>query len=113
MISSGAASDPQLGLLVALSASSLLTLLGDGYTTMIALQNGFVEGNPIAKWLFKKIGQSFTLFAESVALLFIIGAISNYDLNMAYMFAGIMTAGEAYMCIRNYRLLKASGISLK
>ncbi len=113
MISSAVASDPQLALLLALSASSLLTLLGDGYTTMIALQHGFVEGNPIAKWLFKKIGQQATLFVEGVGLLFAIGAISNYDLNMAYMFAGIMTAGEGYMCVRNYRLLKKSNISLK
>jgi len=113
MISSGAASDPQLVLLFALSASSLLAFLGDGYTTMIGLQHGFKEGNPIARWLFKKIGQSGTLFVESVALLFAIGAISNYDLNAAYAFAGIITAGEAVMFIRNYRLLKKAKISLK
>jgi hypothetical protein len=113
MISSGVASDPQLALLVVLSLTSVLTLMGDGYTTMIALQRGFVEGNPIAKWLFGKIGQQWTLLVESVALLFAIGAISNYNLNMAYTFASIFTAGEAYMCVRNYRLLKKSNISLK
>src|SRR5258708_1812319 len=113
MISSGAASDPQLVLLAALSLTSLAALLGDGYTTAIALQHGFVEGNPIARWLFKKVGQSFTLFAEGVALLFAIGMISNYDLNAAYAFAGIITAGEAVMVIRNYKLLKKAKISLK
>jgi hypothetical protein len=113
VISSAAASGAQLGLLLALCATSLLTLLGDGYTTMIGLQHGFVEGNPLAKWLFKKIGQSFTLFLEGTVLLFAIGAISNYDLNAAYVFAGILTAGEAAMCVRNYKLLKKSNISLK
>lgn len=113
MISSGAASDPQLALLVALSLSSLLALLGDGYTTAVALQHGFVEGNPVARWLIKKVGQSFTLFAEGVALLFAIGAISNYDLNAAYLFAGVLTASEGVMFLRNYLKLKKSNISLK
>ncbi len=113
MISSGVASDPQLAALIVLSLTSVATLLGDGYTTMVALQHGFVEGNPVARWLFKKIGQSFTLFAEAVVALFAIGAISNYNLNAAYLFAGILTAGEGAMFLRNYLKLKKSNISLK
>lgn len=113
MISSGAASDSQLALLVLLSATSLLTFLGDGYTTMVGLQHGFTEGNPLSRWLFKKIGQPLTLFVEAVAVLFAIGAVSNYDLNASYAFAGIITAGEAVMCVRNYLLLKKAKISLK
>ena len=112
MISSGAASAPQLGLLAALCATSLLTFLGDGYTTSVGLANGLTEGNPVSRWLFKKIGQSLTLFIEAVALLFSIGAISNYDLNASYVFAGIITAGEAAMCVRNYLTLKKAKISL-
>lgn len=113
MISSGAASDSQLALLVALSASSLLTILGDGYTTIVGLQHGFTEGNPIARWLFKKIGQPLTIFVSAVSVLFLIGLISNYDLNASYAFAGIITAGEAAMVIRNYMMLKKNKISLK
>jgi hypothetical protein len=113
MISSGAASGPQIAVLAALSASTLLSFLGDSYTTMVGLQHGLTEGNPISRWLFKKIGQAGTYFAEAVALLFAIATISNYDLNAAYLFAGIVTAGEAVMVVRNYRLLKARKISLK
>jgi hypothetical protein len=113
MISSGVATDPQLFALLALSATALGTLLGDGYTTMVGLQHGFEEGNPVSRWLFKKIGLPWTLFTQGVALLFLIGAISNYDLNASYVFAGILTAGEAVMCVRNYLMLKKAKISLK
>lgn len=113
MISSGAASDVQIGLLALLSLSALGAVMGDAYTTMVGLQHGFVEGNPLMKWLFKKVGQSFAAFLSAVAVLFLGGLISNYDLTSAYTFLGIITAGEGFQAIRNWRKLKASKISLK
>lgn len=113
MISSGAASDAQLVALMGISAAFLASMLGDGYTTMIGLQHGFQEGNPVSRWLFKKIGESWTVFAQAVTGLFVIGAVSNYDLNTSYVVGGILAAGELVMVVRNYLMLKKANISLK
>ena|SRR2546423_7953901 len=113
MISSGVASDGQIGLLAVLSLAALVSVLGDSYTTMIGLQHGFVEGNPVVKWLFKKVGQSFAAFLSAVLVLFLGGLISNYDLMSSYVFFGIVTAGETFQTVRNYLKLRASKISLK
>lgn len=113
MISSDTASSVQIGILAVLSLTALLTFLGDAYTTMIALQHGFVESNPVMRFLFKKLGQPFANFVTAVFILFMGGLISAYTLNGAYLYFGIMTIAEGIRTFLNYRLLKAAKISLK
>ena len=113
MISAGAASSGQIGIFAVLCLIAVLATLGDFYTTMIALQHGFTEMNPLNRWLFKKIGQQWTAFIEIVFALFLAGAISNYSLSAGYVFVGGLCAIEIAMCIRSYFLLKKSNISLK
>jgi len=113
MISSSAASDAQIGVLALLSLVTLLAILADGYTTSVALKNGFVEQNPIARWLFKKIGQPLTLFLDGVAILFLAGLFSNYTLKGAYTFLGVVGGAEIFFATRNYLRLKKQKISLK
>jgi hypothetical protein len=98
--------------LAGLCTSSLLTVLGDGYTTMIGVQHGFVEGNPIMKFLFSKIGQSLSIFLSAVAVLGIGAVIAAHNLDAGYMYLGIVFAGEGIMVVRNYLKLKAAKISL-
>lgn len=90
----------------------LLAIIGDGITTMIGLgaNKGFVEGNPVMRWLFGKVGQSFACWLSGVVYL-LIGAIIGSKVWLAGMlYAGIVAAGEAYFTIKNYLLLKKLGI---
>lgn len=93
----------------------LLAIIGDGITTMIGLgaNKGFVEGNPIARWMFSKVGQSLTIWISAVAYL-LVGAFiggANWAAGMTY--AGIVAAGEIYFAVKNYLLLKKLGIPIK
>ena len=92
----------------------LLAIIADGITTMIGLgaNKGFVEGNPIARWMFSKVGQSLTIWLGGVAYL-LIGLIIGTKVWAAGMvYAGIVAAGEIYFAVHNYLLLKKLGIKL-
>lgn len=104
----------QTAILLLLTLGAIVTTLGDFYTTMIALQHGFTEMNPLNRWLFKKIGQPLTAFIELAAVLFLTAILAaKFSVHAAYAYAIGLTAVETVMCVRNYRLLKAAKISLK
>jgi len=102
----------QAFMVFASGAAATLALLADNYTTMIALQHGFSEGNPIIKWLFKKVGTSFTAFLTGDSMLIAGAAMTNYGADQAAMFFGIIAVGESVRALLNYRKLKAAKISL-
>jgi hypothetical protein len=79
--------------------------LGDCYYTGIGLSKGLVEGNPLNRWLFKKIGQALTTFIEMVAVTFIGGFIAAKSCPAAATFWGIIAVTETVMVIRNRKLL--------
>jgi hypothetical protein len=113
MILPANASDAQVGVVALLCLVTVLSLLADAYTTMIGLEHGMVEGNPIMKWLFKKVGLSFATFLSSAVVLFIGGFLSNFGLEYSDAYFGIVAAGEGIRALLNYRKLKALKISLK
>lgn len=90
----------------------LLAIIGDGITTMIGLgaNKGFVEGNPIMRWLFSKVGQSFATWLSGAAYLFIGLLIGSKVWLAGMIYSGVVAAGEAYYAIKNYLLLKKLGI---
>lgn len=93
-------------------AAATLALLADNYTTMIALQHGMVEGNPLIRWMFKKVGTSFTAFLCGGTILIAGAAMTNYGAAKAATFFGIIAVGEGIRALLNYRKLKALKISL-
>lgn len=100
------------GYLFAEAAYACLAAVADQYTTMIGLQHGLTEMNPINKFLFAKIGQPLTAFIEGVAMLFSGIGLSVWSPKAAFVFFGIIAAEETAMAVRNYLLLKKSKISL-
>jgi hypothetical protein len=108
---SGYPAGPWLGFFLA-CAYAILVVLGDSITTMIGLGKGDVEGNFIERWLFKKVGSSFATFLTGVLFLFSAAAIANANLKAGFLYVGIVSAGETYQTIKNYRLLKKQGIKL-
>jgi hypothetical protein len=99
--------------LAVLCFTTLLTVLGDAYTTMIGLEHGFVEGNPVMKFLFAKIGQSLSAFLSAVAVLGVGAVIAAHNLNAGYVYFGVVSVGEGVRTLLNYLKLKAAKISLK
>ena len=95
------------------AAAFLAFYLADCYTTMIGLSKGWVEANPLNRWLFKKISFSLTCWLEGVIVLIAGAAIFNYGAKFSMLFYGAIAAGEAVISLRNYLKLKKAGISLK
>ena len=88
-------------------------VVADGYTTAIGLQHGLVEGNPVMRWLFKKVGTAFSTFLVGGTVL-IAGAFwTNFGAGPAELFYGGIGAGLAFQSFLNYRKLKKAKISLK
>ena|SRR5271170_449996 len=96
-------------------AAGIGTILGDGITTMIGLgaNKGFIESNPIARWMFSKLGQSLTIWLGGAAYLFT--GLGIYTVNHAagFVYAGVVAAAELYFFLHNYFLLKKLNIPLK
>lgn len=88
--------------------------IGDIVTTMIGLgaNKGFKEGNPIARWMFSKFGESLTGWMTTVAYIFLglFFVTKNYAAGMMYI--GAVAASETFFTIKNYLLLKKLGIKL-
>lgn len=92
-----------------------VSYVADCYTTQVGLQHGFKEGGFVTKnlmklkWLNLQLGQ--VLFGGAV--LWFGAYLTSYGAAKAATYFGIVGAGEAVQAFRNYRLLKASKISLK
>jgi hypothetical protein len=99
-------------ILFLLMSCGVVAIVADGITTMKGLgaNKGFIEGNPIARWMFAKIGESLTVWLGGVLYLLaglIIGT-NNWAAGMVY--CGLVTAAETYFAIHNYLLMKKLGI---
>lgn len=103
----------QVAGLAALSLTTLLTALADGYTTMIGTEHGDAEKNPLMKWLFSKLGQQLTLFLTTGGVLFGGAIIAAHSMAGGYTYFGVMTVARGIRAFLNYRLLKKQKISLK
>ncbi len=97
-----------------LIAYEIVAIVGDGITTMVGLgaNKGFVEANPLMKFLFAKIGQSLTCWLSAVACCFISLGFAAANYKSGLVVAGVIAAGETFMVIKNYLLLKKLGIKL-
>ena len=80
---------------------------------MVGIQHGDAEKNPIMKWLFAKLGQQFTLFLTTGAILFAGAIILAHSREAGYTFFGVMSVLRSIRAVLNYRLLKKQKISLK
>jgi hypothetical protein len=92
----------------------IAAVLGDSITTMIGLaaNKGFTESNPIARWMFAKIGQSLSCFLSGAVYLFTALIFVSHNYVAGMVFTGAVAAAETYYAIHNYLLLKKLGISL-
>lgn len=86
-------------------AWALVAILGDSYYTGIGLAKGFVEGNPISRWLFKKVGMALTTFIGAVVVMIIGTIFSTQGYVYGDLFLAIVAAAETYMVYRNRKLL--------
>lgn len=96
----------------------VLAYLADCYTTMIGTQNGLAEKAFVTKNLMKlvkKFNWNLQLLQTlaGAAVLFAGAFLTNDGVAPAVAYFGIVGAAEAFQAYRNYRLLKASKISLK
>jgi hypothetical protein len=109
----GGMTDGQVITAFALAVAAGGSLLADAYTTMIGLQHGLTEGNPLMRLLFKKVGLPFATFLSGSFTLILGAALSSYSVYATDAFFGIVLGVEIPVVLRNYRLLKAAKISLK
>jgi hypothetical protein len=80
--------------------------VADYITTVKGMDKGLVEGNPIMKWLFSKIGVAASSFVSMLVTIFTSLLILNFaGFAPAITFAAIVAAGETYQAISNYRKL--------
>jgi len=98
-----------LGVLGAAAFASV-AILSDAYLTMKGLENGFVEGNPLMRWLFKKVGQSFAAFLSGGVVLIVGTALTNYGAAPAAAFFSVIGVCETVQALLNYRKLKAAKV---
>ena len=108
-----ALSDTQSWIVFLLIAYGIVIGVMDYYTTMIALQHGDVELNPVAKWLQKWAGITYSTVISLAA--FIIGgtlAAAHWGTPILYGLR-MALAGETVNVAENFRFLKKQGISLK
>jgi hypothetical protein len=89
----------------------ILACLGDGYTTMVGVTaNKLSEANPVARWLFAKIGESLTIFLGGT--LFVFTSVLLYGFIkpqwIGWVFAAGVTGLEIFNTVRNYLLDKAT-----
>jgi hypothetical protein len=92
--------------LFALIGTGVLAGLGDAYTTQLGFGVELVEGNPIARWLQKKLGFGLSVFAAISAFVLTASFASVVSPLVAQLYAGGITALETFNTIRNYKLYK-------
>jgi hypothetical protein len=88
-----------------LTGLALFAIVADYITTIKAMDKGGYEGNPINRWLFKKIGPAFTTFIEAVFFLIVSAALFQAaGIGYSAGYSGFIASLESYMAIRNYLL---------
>lgn len=103
-------------LIFTLYAIGLAGQLGDCYTTEIGLAHGLAEGNPIAKWIVSKIGNTGATLLKCVGFATVFPMLSyilSHQLVWAFVGAEIPVIGLGwYASVTNYLLLKKNKIAL-
>lgn len=92
--------------LFALIGAGVLAGLGDAYTTLKGFDVGMVEGNPVARYLQKKLGFSLSVFVALSAFVLTASIMSVKTPTGAFIFAGAITGLEVFNTVRNYLLYK-------
>lgn len=105
--------DTQSLWLFILVGAFILAYLADTYTTMIGLQHGFKEWNPLSRFLIGKLGISLNAFLTGSVVIFGVGLSSKWIGADSLILAGGLAAGEAVMALRNYLMLRKAKISLR
>ena len=68
----------------------------DYLQTASGLKRGFVENNPIARFLQKKIGQMWTAFVGTLSYILGLAVFGTYSMKYALIYSGIVAAIEGY-----------------
>ena len=94
---------------------SIFGQMGDGATTSAALtlSNGLIEGNPIAAWLFKKIGYAATYALKGVGPIILSVAAFELSPKSGIAVASIFAVAGFAATIHNFIVLKKAGFSFK
>ena len=78
--------------------------IADAVTTILALDNGAREANPVMRWLMGKIGTAPALFFPKVAYIAIATAFFSYPgIHWVY---GVIAAIFFAVAINNYRIYR-------
>jgi len=99
-------------LVLAAYALCLFANLADWWTTIVALQHGFIEKNPIAR-LFLTKSPILNAFVKGGIVPIAGVALVAVDPLYSVIFNGIVGTGIAVTAARNYVLLRKNKISLK
>lgn len=105
MITDNMSGCAQFGLFALISAG-VVASLGDAYTTMLGFGVNLVEGNPVARWLQKKLGFALSAFVVIGAFVLTASFASVASPTGAFVFAGAVTGVEVFNTVRNYKLYK-------
>lgn len=79
-------------------------IIADYISTVKGMDKGMTEANPIARWMFKKVGISLTTFIGGAAATFIGCIFGSQGLLYGAVFYGIVAAAETIVATRNYLL---------
>src|SRR5271155_1131989 len=96
-----------------LLAYAIIASLSDAYTTAVFLGNpkyGATEGNPVARRLFKLMGQSLATFVVLVFFIWTTAIATDLNYKAGMLYTGLIAGIETVMAIRNFRLLKSVGL---
>jgi hypothetical protein len=83
----------------------------DSYLTAVGIKNGFVEGNPVTRFLFKKLGVAGTN-AIKIGALPVVGFFVEYYSGLPGAFNGTMAAVTAVAVVSNFIQLKRKKVSI-
>jgi hypothetical protein len=88
--------------------------LGDCYTTEVSLAHGMVEGNPIAAWLQKKIGQTGLTILKCAGAAITLPMLTTIFAGITYgcVVAGIIGGIGVFATVKNYLLMRKNHIPL-
>lgn len=92
--------------LFALIGAGVLASFGDAYTTLKGFDVGLTEGNPVARYLQKKLGFALSAFLAIGVFILAASLLSVKTPTGAFVFAGAITGLEVFNTVRNYLLYK-------
>lgn len=97
--------DTQSMILFILVSLGIVACIGDYITTQKGFDAGLTEGNPVARWLQKKIGMAQATFVSTAAFIFTSGLLAMLSAKVGIAFAASILGIETFNTVRNYRML--------